>query len=81
MKFIDSLFAGLTCIICSFLVMSQENTFQIMLERFDCNCNMMLDKHELPKKIWHKIGSRDWNKDGLVDRKEYDGFIGWLQKE
>ena len=52
-----------------------------MLERFDCNCNMMLDKHELPKKMWHKIGIRDWNGDGLVDRKEYDGIIGWFGKE
>jgi hypothetical protein len=71
----------LTCIICSFLVMSQENSFQDMLERFDCNCNMMLDKNELPKKMWHKVGSRDWNKDALVDRKEYDGIIGWFGRE
>jgi hypothetical protein len=81
MKFIDSIFAGLTCIICSFLVMSQENSFQDMLERFDCNCNMMLEKHELPKKIWHKVGSRDWDKNGLVDRKEYEGIIGWFGRE
>ena len=81
MKFIDSLFAVITCMICSFLVMCQENTFQTMLERFDCNCNMMLDKHELPKKMWHKIGIRDWNGDGLVDRKEYDGIIGLFGKE
>ena len=67
--------------ICSFLVMSQENSFQDMLERFDCNCNMMLDKNELPKKMWHKVGSRDWNKDALVDRKEYDGIIGWFGRE
>lgn len=81
MKFIDSLFAVITCMICSFLVMSQENSFQDMLERFDANCNMMLDKNELPCKMWRRIGSRDWDKNGLVDRKEYDGIIGWFGRE
>jgi hypothetical protein len=28
--------------------------------------------------MWHKIGSRDRNDDGSVDRKEYDGIIGYL---
>jgi len=41
----------------------------------------MLEKHELPKKIWHKVGSRDWDKNGLVDRKEYEGIIGWFGRE
>ena len=81
MKFIDSLFAVITCMICSFLVMSQENSFQDMLERFDANCNMMLDKNELPCKMWRRIGSRDWDNNGLVDRKEYDGIIGWFGRE
>ncbi len=81
MKFIDSLFVVITCMICSFLVMSQEMPFQDMLEKFDTNCNMMLDKNELPKKMWHKVGSRDWDKNGLVDRKEYDGIIGWFGRE
>ena len=81
MKFIDSIFAALTCMICSFLIMSQEITFEHMLDKFDSNCNMMLEKNELPKKMWHKIGSRDGNEDGLIDRKEYDGIIGWFQKE
>ena len=81
MKFIDSLFAVITCMICSFLVMSQENSFQDMLERFDANCNMMLDKNELPCKMWRRIVSRDWDNNGLVDRKEYDGIIGWFGRE
>ena len=81
MKFIDSLFAGLTCVICSFLIMSQEITFQDMLDKFDSNCNMMIEKNELPCKMWCELGSRDWNKDGSVDRKEYDGIMGWFQKE
>ena len=50
MKFIDSIFAALTCMICSFLIMSQEITFEHMLDKFDSNCNMMLEKNELPCK-------------------------------
>jgi len=78
MKFIDSIFAALTCMICSFLIMSQEMTFQDMLDKFDSNCNMMIEKNELPKKMWHKVGSMDRNDDGSVDRREYDGIVGWL---
>jgi hypothetical protein len=78
MKFIDGIFAALTCMICSFLIMAQERTFQDMLDKFDSNCNMMLERNELPCRMWHKIGSRDLNDDGIVDRREYDGIIGWL---
>ena len=81
MNFIDSLFAALTCTICSFLIMSQERTFQYMLDNFDSNCNMMLEKNELPCKMWHKFGSRDSNDDGAIDRKEYDGIINWLTSQ
>ena len=78
MKFIDSLFAALTCIICSFLIMSQEITFEHMLDKFDSNCNMMLEKNELPCGMWRKVGGRDRNDDGSIDRREYDGIIGYL---
>ena len=49
-----------------------------MLDKFDANCNMMIEKNELPCKMWHKVASRDSNDDGVVDRREYDGIIGWL---
>lgn len=78
MKFIDGIFAALTCMICSFLIMAQEMTFEHVLDKFDSNCNMMLEKNELPCKMWHKFGSRDSNDDGAIDRREYDGIIGWL---
>ena len=78
MKFIDGIFAALTCMICSFLIMAQERTFQDMLDKFDSNCNMMLEKNELPCGVWRKVSGRDRNDDGIVDRREYDGIIGWL---
>jgi hypothetical protein len=81
MKFIDSLFAALTCMICAFLIMAQEMTFQNMLDKFDANCNMMLEKNELPCGMWRKVSGRDRNDDGIVDRREYDGIIGWLTPE
>jgi len=81
MNFIDSLFAVITCMIFSFLIMSQERTFQDMLDKFDSNCNIMLEKNELPCRMWHKIGSRDSNDDGAIDRKEYDGIINWLTSQ
>ena len=65
----------------SFLIMSQERTFQDMLDKFDSNCNIMLEKNELPCRMWHKIGSRDSNDDGAIDRKEYDGIINWLTSQ
>jgi hypothetical protein len=28
--------------------------------------------------VWRKVASRDSNDDGIVDRREYDGIIGYL---
>ena len=81
MKFIDSLFAIITCMICCFLIISQEPPFQDMLDQYDGNCNMVLDSTEVPNKLWFKIGSRDWNGSKSVDRKEYEGIIGMLRPE
>ncbi len=81
MKIFDAMWALLVSSGCSFIIMTQEPTFQKMLDLYDSNCNLMLEKTELPKKLWLKVSSKDCNNDDFVDRKEYDGFVGWLKPD
>jgi len=81
MKIFDAMWALLVSGACSFIIMAQEPPFQNMLDLYDCNCNLMLEKNELPKKLRFKVFSKDSNNDGYVDRKEYEGIIGLLRPE
>lgn len=81
MRIFDWFWSLIIMTACVFIFLVTEPPFEDILDKFDYNCDMVLNKQELPKNLRYRIMARDYNRDGLVNRDEYRGWLNWLQSE